>query len=90
MAYELTNINGVTKFEKNETFYYFFGETVVQAYPVSLGDKFRLELENGQEVVEIEFGEITDPLGATNAIEYLDAVATAGLFSSTVTNTLYN
>ena len=83
MANELTEVNGVTKKEKNGTIYYFFGETVIQAYPID--DYYRLELENGQEIEEVYFDDITDPLGASNIIEYLDAVATAGIFSSTVT-----
>ena len=87
MANELTVINGVTKKEKDGTFYYFFGETVIQAYPAPTfpRDYYRLELENGQEVQEVEFDDITDKLGATDIEGYLDAVATAGLFSTQAT-----
>lgn len=87
MANELTVINGVTKKEKDGTFYYFFGETVIQAYPAPTfpRDYYRLELENGQEVQEVEFVDITDQLGATDIEGYLDAVATAGLFSTQAT-----
>ena len=85
MANEITLVNGITKQEiaGSGEYYYFFPRATFRVTPnatAALGT-YRQWLNNGQEVQEVAFGDITDQLATADILAYMDAVATAGYFA---------
>ncbi len=77
MAYEKTLINGVTKAEFKGNYYYTFNSYISIVANVSANT---YAIFNRDKSRAVKFEDITDKLGATNIVEYVDALATNGYF----------
>lgn len=83
MANEVVLINGVTKKERNGIFTYKFGNTIIDARTDNATIIY-YDID-GTQNHKVAFADISDPLGATNVEEYVDALA-AGNYYQTVVN----
>jgi len=84
MANEITLVNGVTKYELQGSgnYKYLFPLAIFDVFPnadPNLGYYNHFDL-NGRQILKVEFQQLTDTLGATNIVGYVDALATAGYF----------
>lgn len=77
MAYEKTLINGVTKSEFKGNYYYTFNSYISIVANVN-SDTY--VIFNRDKSRTVKFDDITDKLGASDIVEYVDALATAGYF----------
>ena len=86
MANEITIINGVSKQEKGGNLIYHFDLCQIIAFTDATpsNEYYIQSMNNGQQLQRVNWGDITDKLGASDMEGYLDAVATAGYFASTI------
>lgn len=86
MANELVLINGVTKKERNGLFVYTFGNVIIDANPVKAEYIiFDTDKHQNQKVL---FADITDKLGTTDVVAYVDKLAADGYFQQVITGTV--
>ena len=71
MAHELEIINGVTRYEKNGDYIYNLGNGAV-IYADTNRDQYFYYGEFKGDTPPVLFSNITDKLGASNIVEYID------------------
>jgi hypothetical protein len=80
MANEIVKINGVTKQEDGGNYVYFFPTCFIKGYPNATNPYYEQQFSSGEEMQVVLFSQITDKLGTTNIIDYIDKLAELGYF----------
>lgn len=80
MSFEASKINGVTKQQNGDEYYYFFPICTFQAfYNADPAEQYFFQTIRGERI-KVRFLDIINNLGAVNVVEYLDKAAENGLY----------